>query len=484
MNQFLSQAVEFSSNIIIFSLDNQYRYTSFSKTHFEVMKAIWNKEIAIGECMLDYLSAEDGYKAKINFDKALKGEHFVLIEEYGDDHFQRSYWENRYDPIFDYNKEIIGLVVFVIDISKNVEANLRIEAVSQKLTLAVKAGNIGVWEFDILKNEVVWSDELYSIFDIDKSVSNIDYQTYLSSIHPDDREKLNSIVTNALQDFKPYEVTHRVIHRNGDIKWVLGFGKIILDAAGKPIKLIGCAQDITQTILFQEELQRKNEELSKTNNELDKFVYSASHDLRAPIASMQGLIQLISFQNQNNEIDDLLALQTKSLNRMDNFIRDVINYSRNTRVEIVKENIDFNEIFTATKEQFAFYENVDKLKIKFECSIEQFYSDKTRLSIIFNNFISNAYKYLDPEKHENFLTISIYKEDDFCILIFSDNGIGIEQEYQKNIFNMFYRASVQSKGSGLGLYIVKEVIDKLRGKIHFESEFKKGTTFKIQLPLD
>ena len=190
----LSSAVENSSGIIIFSLDNHYRYTSFTQSHFQVMKKIWGVEINVGDDMLSFLSKEDGEKARKNFDKALSGERFTLIEEYGNENFVRSFWENRYDPVKDENGTVIGLVVFVLDISKHIELTRNLENTQTKLKLALESGNIGVWEWDILSDNIYWSDYVYSIYGIDRTDAELNLAFFLSLIHPEDLEKVKNLI--------------------------------------------------------------------------------------------------------------------------------------------------------------------------------------------------------------------------------------------------------------------------------------------------
>jgi len=242
-------------------------------------------------------------------------------------------------------------------------------------------------------------------------------------------------------------------------------------------------RDITERKIAEEAIARKNQELLKINEELDRFVYSASHDLRAPIASLLGLIQVIRLEKSIDKIQELLNLQEKSLKRMDLFIKDIVDYSRNTRLQIQPTLVDFKGLVNDAFEQLFYMENVDKIEkiIKID-QHEAFYSDPKRLEIIFNNLISNANKYADLNKSKPFIEVSIKVIGQSAEILVKDNGEGIREDSKEKIFEMFFRASERSSGSGLGLYIVKEAVEKLGGNLFMESEFGKGTSFTINIP--
>ena len=246
--------------------------------------------------------------------------------------------------------------------------------------------------------------------------------------------------------------------------------------------LTAYARDITHQVRTEELMKSQNDELTKINSELDRFVYSASHDLRAPLMSVKGLLNMISMDPDKNHLPQYLELMDQSINKLDHFISDIIHYSRNARMEVKLKEIDFNALVDESFESLKFMEGASSVSITRDVSvIVPFQSDASRLIIIFNNIIANAVRYRDPRK-ESRLHISISSSAEFAILRFTDNGIGVPEEHLDNIFRMFFRASADSKGSGLGLYIVKGVVEKLMGTIEIESTVGLGTTFIVTLP--
>ena len=172
-----------------------------------------------------------------------------------------------------------------------------------------------------------------------------------------------------------------------------------------------------------------------------------------------------------------------SVVRLDGFIEDILNYSRNTRMDVVNEEINFGEVLEEIRNSQKFAEGADKLKPLIEIYQKgKFISDKKRLNVVLNNIVSNAIKYKDTSKEEYFVSIFVECDIENAIITIEDNGIGIADDKKEKVFDMFYRATTLSTGSGLGLYIVKETLEKLGGTITLESKLNMGTKFSIQIP--
>ncbi len=234
----------------------------------------------------------------------------------------------------------------------------------------------------------------------------------------------------------------------------------------------------------EESLMAANSELKKSNSELDKFVYSVSHDLRAPLSSMLGIISLIEAENTDENIAGDVQLVKRNIKKLDGFISDILDYSRNARMEIVAHDIDFELAIKDVTGNLKYMASMDG-SMKIETNVEKnvpFYSDVTRVNVILNNLVSNAIRYSKPDGGSPLVSINITVNESEAIIIIKDNGIGISHENLDKVFVMFYRISKKSVGSGLGLYIVKETVEKLKGNIYLESELNEGTTFTVKLP--
>lgn len=228
-------------------------------------------------------------------------------------------------------------------------------------------------------------------------------------------------------------------------------------------------------------VEKRNKELRKLNSELDRFVYSASHDLRAPLASILGLIAVARLDKSNN-VEEYLNLIEKSINKLDGFIRDIIDFSRNSRLELATESIRFESMIHEIIDELKYMDERGLIRKIVEVNgTGDFYTDKKRLAIILRNLISNAYKYHNPYAEDNFVQVTVKYSAQEAVITVADSGIGIAEEHLSNIFKMFYRANENNNGSGLGLYIVKETVEKLKGSITVKSVPNQGSTFELKL---
>jgi signal transduction histidine kinase len=235
----------------------------------------------------------------------------------------------------------------------------------------------------------------------------------------------------------------------------------------------------------KEVLERSNMELRKTNSELDSFVYSVSHDLRAPLSSMLGVIGLFETVSQDEFTLKNASMLKASIKKLDGFINDILDYSRNSRLELKKEKINFDEMLADISNNLKFMGSGSQRQVAIRTTIKNgmnFYSDKSRLNVVLNNLISNSIRYNDPEAVDPFVEVKVRISDAYADILVKDNGIGIDRKNHDKIYDMFYRISDKSIGSGLGLYIVKETVAKLDGTIQLRSDIGKGTEFNIRIP--
>jgi PAS domain S-box-containing protein len=268
--------------------------------------------------------------------------------------------------------------------------------------------------------------------------------------------------------------------KDGSYYWVDTFIIPFLNEKGKPTRYLSIRNDITVRKYAEESLIRQNNELEKTNAELDRFVYSASHNLRAPLTSIMGLINIIK---TGEDPGFYLPLIEKSVKKLDEFIKDIVNYSKNARLDIEVDEINFEELLHSTIEDLRFMKDAHKIQIRIEVNkVYPFYSDKRRIKVLFGNLLSNAFKYHNLDQALPYVHVSVELNPQQASIRVEDNGMGIDKQHHQKLFSMFYRATAKSEGSGLGLYIVKEVIGKLGGSISLDSEPEKGTRVYMSLP--
>ncbi len=231
-----------------------------------------------------------------------------------------------------------------------------------------------------------------------------------------------------------------------------------------------------------EESESKKEELLKANKELDRFVYSTSHDLRSPLTSVLGLVSFIEDETKEPETLTHAQMIRSRIKRLDDFVINILNYSRNSRLEIVPVPVNLNKVVRQVVEDLGHMPQSSKME--FKINIDEgipFCSDIQRVTTVMENLIGNAIKYYSPIQQKPFVSIEAKINPNEAVITVEDNGIGIAEEHQSKIFDMFYRISGSTSGSGLGLYLVKEIIDKLNGKISLHSRLYVGTKYTITL---
>lgn len=235
-----------------------------------------------------------------------------------------------------------------------------------------------------------------------------------------------------------------------------------------------------------QELQNANEELTLRNTELDRFVYSASHDLSAPLKSILGLIQVAKMDEPGDMHNQYLTMMERSVNKLEEFIKEVVSYSRNTRMPVKWEAFQFKDFVYGLLQDHEFAPNFKHIEFMVQDNDETtpMVSDVTRIKIILNNLLSNAIKFHWVDNgRKPVVNISLKRGGGQYVLMVEDNGRGIPEHHINRIFEMFYRATDETQGSGLGLYILKESVLKLGGRVEALSQLEKGTTFKIYLPI-
>jgi signal transduction histidine kinase len=231
----------------------------------------------------------------------------------------------------------------------------------------------------------------------------------------------------------------------------------------------------------RQQLKNKIEELERTNDELNRFVYSTSHDLRSPLASVMGVLNLAKMEGSVTDPNGYMDMIETCVKKMDYFILRVIEYYKSVRVDDTIGIIDFKKLV----EESIDICSLQSPAIKFEFTLNQkadFIGDGFRLSVVLNNLISNAVKYQKPDEVHPIVKLAIDVDEEEANILIEDNGVGIISEHLKNVFTMFFRSNYTVTGLGIGLYIVKEALNRLGGEITVQSTVGEGTSFRVKVP--
>ena len=282
------------------------------------------------------------------------------------------------------------------------------------------------------------------------------------------------------------------LHVNGEKFGFIGFDECVVHKHWRrsDLELLRAVSGIIgnayERELARKSLVRKNEELKKINSELDSFVYSISHDLRSPLLSIKGILSLVlKLAPLDEKARGLLGRAEGSVNRLDETIQEILEYSRNSRLGLDKEWVEMerlvDDIFADLR--YAAPRNFE-FRRKISSRAARIFTDKSRLSTVLKNVVGNAIKYHGRDRERPMVEVVSCVSDGFLAVTVTDNGEGIGAAHLPKVFDMFYRASTSSPGSGLGLYICREIIQKMDGRIDLESVPGRGTVVEIRIPLE
>ena len=390
-------------------------------------------------------------------------------------------------------KDYLSSIWSDITESKKIEQELRDSA--NKLKEAQHIAKLGNWEFEPLTDNLFWSDEIYNIFGVYKDKTQMNYETFLNHIHPEDRDFVSKAYLNSLINQEPYDLIHRIIMKDNTIKYIHEKSFNQYNTEGQVIKSLGTAQDITDRVKIEEEIKDLNqklelkvkertEELENANKDLEAFAYSVSHDLRAPLRHIEGFSKFLksSIKDPSSETNNFLNKINEANSKMVSMINDLLKFSRLGRKALEKTSVDLNILIKDIIESYK--PDIENRKIEFnvgELPIIQ--GDYGLLQVVFENLISNAIKFTSKKEYA-IIDIdqrkSCNKESTIYI---RDNGAGFNMNYADKLFGVFQRlhSDTEFQGTGIGLANVKQILKKHGGSIYAESEENKGTTFYISI---
>lgn len=381
------------------------------------------------------------------------------------------------------------IVYFLIGINHRSEQDLmrtteELKESRKRNQMVVEAVNAGIYEWLPAEQRIfvspVWKRLLgYA----DDELNDFRIEFYYSILHPDDHQYTLEKIQRHFQDRKPYVNEVRLKTKSGEYLWFIDSGITRFDDDGRPVVTVGSIIDINERKLGEEKIIKQNELLAKANKELDQFVYSVSHDLRAPLSSILGLTNVYGITDDPEEKNKIVSLIRERANTLDLFIREILAYSRNSRTELNIQNVNILDVVNEVITSLAYMQGFDRMWIRKNIAPDlHIVSDRERMKVILSNLIANAVKYSDVNK-DSFIDITAGADQSMLTLDVEDNGVGIAAEHTSRIFDMFYQAHESGQGSGLGLYIVGETAHKLHGTVSVKSEYAVGSTFTLKLPL-
>jgi len=394
-------------------------------------------------------------------------------------------------PCIDKSGEIERIDGFMEDMTDRRRIEEALRESEERLSLAQKAAKIGSWDWDISSGGLTWSDEIEPMFGFGPGEFSGTYEAFLDCVHPDDRASVEGAVRECMESGTDYEIEHRIVWPNGSVRWISEKGNVVKDTNGKPIRMVGIAQDITRSKLSElrikelnKDLARKTTELTAMNRELEAFCYSVSHDLRSPLRRIEGFGQLLmedAMEKLGETEKDYLMRITSATMNMDQLIDDLLKLSRASTVGISAEPLDLGELAREVADQLQ--KSDPGRTVRFETAAPLVVSgDRALLRIALENLLGNAWKFT-AKTEKSLIEFGSRQVEERRIFYVRDNGAGFDQSHADKMFKPFQRLHSPSEfpGSGIGLAIVSRIIERHGGRIWAESSVGNGATFFFTL---
>lgn len=407
--------------------------------------------------------------------KSLVGQEIIIGRPNGDKRNVLAYSV----PFVDIQNKVTGTVNVLADITENKRAQLAIKESEKKYRQIVETAQEGIWMIDEKNKTTFVNRKMCEV--LEYTVEEIMENEIFYFMNEKGIDIALELMKKNKADYSCH-LNFKFISKTGKEIWTHISTNSIFNSDGIYKGVLAMVTDITERKKAERHLKKQNKELVKINAELDRFVYSVSHDLRSPLTSILGLLSFIEEESRETNTLEYAEMIRSSINRLDEFIKNILSYSRNSRLTTKVEKILIKETITTVVDSFR---NIKMaIGIHFEIDIKEqhsFHSDSLRFNTILENLISNAIKHHKKNESGRFIKITGCTDNQKLRLNISDNGIGISPTYHNKIFDMFFRLSGETDGSGIGLYIVKDIVEKLGGNAHVESELGTGSAFIITL---
>jgi PAS domain S-box-containing protein len=367
---------------------------------------------------------------------------------------------------------------------RQVEAALRTSQAN--LAEAQHLAHIGSWDWNLLTNEVSWSEEIFRIAGWDTGVTP-SFDAFFQLVHPEDRTRVQEAIEKTIRQFQPYRIDHRLIRADGTELVLQRQAEVIFDDNKQPVRMIGTVQDITEIRRAEAERDNLIKELQAKNTELDRFTYTVSHDLRAPLVTIRGFLGFVEKDirsGNTNQLTTDLARITAAVNKMQRFLDELLELSRAGRMVNPPEPVSFQTIVSDAVELIRGRIDARGVKVIIAEDLPVILCDRMRFTQVVQNLVDNAVKFLGNQP-KPFIEIGMQglETEGKAIFFVRDNGIGIEPQYQAKIFGLFNKLDNQTEGTGIGLTLVKRIVEAHNGKVWLKSDPGTGSTFYFTCPL-
>lgn len=477
----------------IFLLGKNHEVIEFNKKASDDIRRIWHKELKINDNILDYFSTALHDRFHEYFDRAINGEKFVIEQKIEYPTGLKIWTEITFVPVYHNEGEIMGVSFSTLDITKHKSVESRLSENEANLISLVENNDTLVWSVDRNYQLILLNSQAKEFF---KSTFNVELHPGMNILEHMDKssEKYFKKQLSKVYQGMPLREDRRI--KLPDRRIIFEFIMNPIIAEGKVIGASIFSMDVTErkqreielvklnkSYLQEIEIRKKIEEdLKFKNNELDTFIYKASHDLRGPIASLMGLYNAAVIEIKDKKSLEYLEYIHRTAQRMDQVLKALISLSEIKDKPICLKLVNLPQVVTDTLDIVGIKHSLSNITFDLKVPEISFYTDEGLLVVIIKNLLENAIRYSRQDIPAHIEIKAEISGSKALILTVKDNGLGVEQEIQNKVFNMFYKGNNFSSGSGLGLYMVKSAADKLGGKVSLKSAVNKGTTVCVVFP--
>ena len=380
-------------------------------------------------------------------------------------------------------------LIFAIanDITERKRMTAALQAREYVLSESQRIAHVGSWRWELPIDTAVcaWTPETYRVFGVSQDTFVPSAEAFLSLIHPDDRAAMQAWIGACLSEAEPPDLEFRVSLRDGGVRYILGRGHLERDAENKPICMTGIAQDITERRRMTEALKLNVQKLARSNEELERFAYVASHDLQEPLRMVASFTQLLAkrYSGRLDETADrYMNYAVDGAKRMQQLIADLLAYSRVNNQEINLRQIDCATVVLDAMRNLQVAIKESGAAIDWD-QLPSLWADQGELTQLFQNLLANAIKFRRKDECPRIHVSSEDSGEEWTISV-QDNGIGIDARHAERVFQIFQRLHTRQEypGTGIGLAVCKKVVERHGGKLWVESEPGAGATFRFTIP--
>lgn len=482
-----------STTDLMWSFDADCKLVTANRAFLQSIKYMSKRELRPGDDLLDFRTLPPATLRKWEklYQRVLSGESFFYENH---ETYPVPIWgELSFNPIIEKGK-VIGGSCFWRDITEKKRNNERLIASERMMAEAQRISRLGSWEYmfdesgNIAPGSVKWSDEVFRIHGYDPATHIPDHKDNEERVHAQDRRLLSEWHMAVLNGEAPGSVDYRIYTTEGQLRWVKTTADLVInEETGKRLKMVGTVQDITERKALERERGLVTKDLLHRNKALEQFAYIVSHNLRAPVANILGLSNLMRITDKNcDTYDQCINGFTLSARRLDDIIKDlnkILQVKRGMSEE--KNMVNLDHLVNNIKDSIQMTIDEERVLIHTDFTeVGELFTIKNYLHSIFYNLISNSIKYRKPMVPP-LIQIKSHVSDGKTILTFSDNGTGIDLEkYGESVFGLYKRFHFNVEGKGVGMYMVKTQAEALGGKVGIKSAVNQGTEVTLEFPTE